>query len=227
MTRVSLTLLLRICTPPHLNVLVYTGTRTCTRTHTHAHCRHIVDCERSLSRFLGVLFLKQQQLLFAFLLSFYFGPHDHSLFCLALDALDVGMIDHISFATKHYEESVKFYDATLPSLGYTRVMTLEKPVYVAYGSEGRPCFWMRPATEGNEKEGAEAVLPTYGAHVSFSASKTEDIDSWYKACLAHGGQDNGAPGPRPIYHPGFYGAFIIDPNGWKIEACLHHWTKSD
>ena len=53
--------------------------------------------------------------------------------------------------------------------------------------------------------------------------KVEAVQQWYAKCLELGGKDNGAPGPRPEYHPGYFGAFIIDPNGWRIEACFHQY----
>jgi len=64
-----------------------------------------------------------------------------------------------------------------------------------------------------------------GFHVGFVASNVEPVHKWYEKYLEIGREDNGAPGPRPEYHPGYYGAFIIDPNGWRIEACFQNYQR--
>jgi hypothetical protein len=101
-------------------------------------------------------------------------------------------------------------------------MTFEMPhaSYAGYGDKSRmrPYFWI--SSEGNPKED---IGNARGLHISFQASTIEAIHTWHDKCLELGGKDNGHPGPRPEYHPGYYGAFIIDPNGWRIEACLHHY----
>jgi len=61
----------------------------------------------------------------------------------------------------------------------------------------------------------------------FVAPNIEAIHQWYAKCLELGGIDNGAPGPRPEYHPGYYGAFIVDPNGWRIEIHVFIWINKD
>lgn len=131
------------------------------------------------------------------------------------------MIDHLSFAVKDYDISVQFYDATLGTLGYQREVSLDLPdVKVAGYGNGtiRPGFWI--SSKGNS---AEIVGQARGVHVAFKAPSVASVHAWYEACLAHGGVCNGAPGPRPYYHAGYYGAFVIDPNGWRIEACFHHF----
>jgi catechol 2,3-dioxygenase-like lactoylglutathione lyase family enzyme len=130
------------------------------------------------------------------------------------------MIDHTSISVKDYEQSLAFYDKTLAALGYERVMTINKPnVQTAgYGANKKPSFWISPMGRKDEEIGKAR-----GMHIAFKANSVEDIQKWYDLCLQYGGADNGKPGPRPEYHPGYYGAFIIDPNGWRIEACLHHY----
>ncbi len=130
------------------------------------------------------------------------------------------MLDHVSFAVKNYEESCKFYDETLLILGYKREATLEFPGgrVAGYGNGGvRPCLWI--ADGGREDE---TIGTAQGLHFAFVAPSAAAVDQWYAACLKLGGKDNGAPGTRPHYHPNYYGAFVIDPNGWRIEACFHH-----
>lgn len=132
------------------------------------------------------------------------------------------MIDHISMSVKDYEKSLEFYDKTLAALGYERSFTIDIPeqnVKVAgYGNGIRPFFWISPM--GNEKED---IGKARGVHFAFMAPSVKAVEDWYYLCLKLGGTDNGAPGPRPEYHPGYYGAFIIDPSGWRIEACLHDY----
>ena len=131
------------------------------------------------------------------------------------------MLDHVSFAVKDYEISVQFYDAVLDILGYQREITLDFPGVkaVGYGNGGkRPCLWL--SAGGNENE---AIGSAKGVHFAFIAPSAVAIDEWYQKCLELGGKDNGAPGPRPHYHDNYYGAFIIDPNGWRIEACFHQY----
>jgi catechol 2,3-dioxygenase-like lactoylglutathione lyase family enzyme len=75
----------------------------------------------------------------------------------------------------------------------------------------KPFFWAHA-------RGRPAVS---GAHVAFGARSTEQVDAFHTAALTAGGTDNGAPGPRPIYHLGYYGAFVLDPDGNNVEAVCH------
>jgi len=132
------------------------------------------------------------------------------------------MLDHVSFSVENYEQSLKFYDETLKILGYERLMTFdnEEGQVAGYGFEGRPHFWM--GAERTPKTG-ELIGKARGLHVALRAPNIEAVQAWYRKCLELGGVDNGLPGPRPEYHPGYYGAFIVDPNGWRIEACFHQY----
>ena len=131
------------------------------------------------------------------------------------------MIDHTSFAVAHFEQSRAFYDKTLAILGYEPIVDINSPEVkvVGYGTPPKPSFWL--SDRGYNP--SEAVGNALGLHVAFLAPSVEAVNKWYQMCLALGGKDNGAPGPRTQYHPGYYGAFIVDPNGWRIEACLHHY----
>lgn len=131
------------------------------------------------------------------------------------------MIDHISVPVKNFEQSRDFYDQTLALLGFERVLNFEDEIqqWAGYGTNGMPSF------EICIKKGATNtdIGKTAGLHVGFVAPNIEAIHQWYAKSLELGGTDNGAPGPRSEYHPGYYGAFIIDPNGWRIEACFQHY----
>lgn len=133
------------------------------------------------------------------------------------------MIDHTSFAVKDFEKSLIFYDKSLAVLGYERTIDINIPdVKVSgYGSpqSTRPSFWISDRGFNLSEEIGNAL----GVHLAFMAPSAEAVNQWYKICLELGGKDNGAPGPRIHYHPGYYGAFIIDPNGWRIEACFHKY----
>lgn len=133
------------------------------------------------------------------------------------------MIDHTSFAVKEFDKSREFYDLTLKCLGYDRLVTLELPdVRLAgYGSKDniRPSFWI--SDRGYDEK--EEIGKAKGVHTAFSAPSAEAVKVWYDLCLKLGGKDNGAPGTRPHYHAGYFGAFIIDPSGWRIEACFHQY----
>jgi catechol 2,3-dioxygenase-like lactoylglutathione lyase family enzyme len=133
------------------------------------------------------------------------------------------MIDHTSFTVTNYAQSLDFYDKTLSLLGYDRLVTIDVPEWqgAGYGVQGntRPSFWISACGDESEDIGRAR-----GLHISFIAPTIEAVQKWHQACLDNGGTSNGDPGPRPLYHPGYYGAFIIDPNGWRIEACLHTYV---
>jgi len=128
------------------------------------------------------------------------------------------MLHHVSVGVADVERAAKFYDAVLGALGYKRVMEF-MPYALAYG-ETAPNFWIglphdqKSASVGN------------GAHVGFMARSKDAVHKFHAAALAHGGSDNGAPGPRPDYGPDYFGAFVIDIDGNKIEATLHKPPKA-
>lgn len=135
------------------------------------------------------------------------------------------MIDHISFAVNNFEESRDFYDKTLAVLGYERLMNFDADdcQVAGYGKNGKPAFWIGRKNQLTAQDKQEQVGMAAGLHVGFMAQDVESVHKWYEACLVNGGKDNGKPGPRLEYHPGYYGAFIIDPNGWRIEACFQSY----
>jgi catechol 2,3-dioxygenase-like lactoylglutathione lyase family enzyme len=117
------------------------------------------------------------------------------------------MIDHIKLHVDDAERSKAFYAAALAPLGYHVVME-PAPGVVGMGTRF-PDFWL-----------AQSGEPTV-AHVALRADTRDAVDAFHAAALAAGGRDNGAPGLRPQYHPGYYGAFVLDPDGNNVEA-VHH-----
>lgn len=133
------------------------------------------------------------------------------------------MIDHCSISVKDYNQSLSFYDQTFETLGFTRVLTIDTPgqdKLAGWGKNNLLHFEISPRGKDDEEIGRAR-----GVHFAFAAPSIQAIHAWYQKCLELGGTDNGAPGPRPEYHPGYYGAFIIDPNGWRIEAAIHDYKK--
>ena len=124
------------------------------------------------------------------------------------------MLDHVSFGVADFDRSQAFYDRVLAPLGMVRCFNF--PGVAGYGADGRAVFWI-----GKPGEDARSPKPSAGTHLAFSAKDRPSVDAFHAAALAAGGRDNGAPGLRPHYHPNYYGAFAIDPDGHKIEACCH------
>ena len=126
------------------------------------------------------------------------------------------MIDHIGFPVSDYERAKAFYTAALAPLGYTLIMevgadkTESAAPAAGFGANGKADFWI-----GGEG-GVNRPL-----HVAIAAKDWATVDAFYAAALAAGGRDNGTPGLRPHYHPHYYGAFVLDPDGHNIEAVCH------
>jgi catechol 2,3-dioxygenase-like lactoylglutathione lyase family enzyme len=120
------------------------------------------------------------------------------------------MLDHTGFGVSDYQRSKAFYEQLLAPLAIT--LLIEPAAKAAgFGKDGRPFFWIEdrpPAVQG-------------GLHIAFAAQDRETVDAFHSAGLKAGGTDNGAPGLRTIYHPHYYGAYILDPDGNNIEAVSH------
>jgi catechol 2,3-dioxygenase-like lactoylglutathione lyase family enzyme len=125
------------------------------------------------------------------------------------------MIDHLSVVVSDYARSKAFYLQALAPTGHSRLIEL-------------------PATHSGQKESAgfchtdgsdfwigqgDAIRPPI--HIAFRVSSRAAVDAFYEAAIAAGGKDNGAPGLRPHYHPDYYGAYVLDPDGHNIEAVCH------
>lgn len=126
------------------------------------------------------------------------------------------MIDHLTLRVNDYETSKRFYLAALEPLGYELVMEFDMPGVGKFGGIGadkKPDLWIAPAED-------KRPAPR-GQHIAFRARQRAQVDAFHRAALAAGGKDDGAPGLRQQYHPNYYGAFVIDPDGVYIEACTH------
>lgn len=118
------------------------------------------------------------------------------------------LIDHIQLVVRDISASKAFYTAILDALR------------VPMGGSGDGFFWADELFVSTaESEAAQGVL-TGRHHLAFQAQDRTMVDMFHKAALAHGGKDNGAPGER-TYHPGYYAAFVLDPDGNNIEAVYH------
>ncbi|MCZ6860019.1 MAG: VOC family protein [Alphaproteobacteria bacterium] len=120
------------------------------------------------------------------------------------------MISHVSLGTNDIDRARAFYDAVLGTIGLKQVMSFEGAV--AYGGEF-PEFWVQKPVDGIRPAAA-----SNGTHIAFGAKNRAGVGAFHAAALAAGGEDAGAPGPRPQYGDKYYGAFVIDPDGHKIEA---------
>jgi catechol 2,3-dioxygenase-like lactoylglutathione lyase family enzyme len=122
------------------------------------------------------------------------------------------MLHHVSVGVSDVANAAEFYDAVLAALGYKRTAQY-LPYAIGYG-EGTSEFWIQlPGDQGSPS-------PGNGAHIGFAARTREAVHRFHETALENGGTDNGAPGPRPDYGPDYYGAFVRDPYGNKLEATL-------
>lgn len=123
------------------------------------------------------------------------------------------MIDHVGLNCSDYAKSQDFYDAVLDVLGYTR--QLDVGVAVGYGRDGKPTFWIADAGAG------DASGPNREVHVAFSAADPEQVLEFYDTAVRLGAEPLHAPRLWPEYHPGYFGAFVRDPDGNNVEAVCH------
>jgi len=119
------------------------------------------------------------------------------------------MIDHISVGVSDLQRSATFYEATLAALGLARLVT--RPRTVGFG-KAYPGFWI------NLREGMPHVTPESGVHICLRARTTAEVDAFHAAALSAGGASDGAPGIRPHDRVRYYAAFVVDPDGNRIEA---------
>ena len=118
--------------------------------------------------------------------------------------------DHVGLNVRDYDASRAFYEQALAPLGYRVVTEFAQWKTCGFGTMEKPEFWISQ----REPYGT-------GTHVSFAAPDRETVDAFHAAGLAGGGTDNGAPGIREEYHPTYYGAFVLDPDGNNVEAVCH------
>jgi catechol 2,3-dioxygenase-like lactoylglutathione lyase family enzyme len=127
------------------------------------------------------------------------------------------MIDHTGLVVSDFARAKRFYQAALEPIGYALLHEIPKSVtgsadVAGFGEKAshKPDFWLASG---------EPNRPA--VHVAFRVSSRATVDAFYRAALAAGGVDNGPPGPRAHYHPNYYGAFVLDPDGHNIEAVCH------
>ena len=122
-------------------------------------------------------------------------------------------VDHMQLSVEDYPRAKAFYLKALKPLGWSLMMEFPEkgtPMYGGFAVDGKPFLWIAG--------GARQVPKT---HIAFGAMSRAEVDAFYKAALAAGGTDNGPPGVRKLYHPNYYGAFVLDPEGHNIEAVTH------
>ena len=126
------------------------------------------------------------------------------------------MIDHSGLTVTDFARSMAFYEKALGPLGYGVIMSFADGDHHVAGmgevATRKPDFWIHngPATHSP------------AMHFAFAAKDRATVDAFYAAAMGAGGRDNGPPGIRAHYHPNYYGAFVLDPDGHNIEACCHH-----
>lgn len=118
------------------------------------------------------------------------------------------MFDHLGFGVSNVAEAKAFFLTALEPLGVA--VLREEPYGVGLGRNGKPSLWLH-----------ETKSKPVPMHVAFTAGSRQEVDSFYRAALAAGGRENGAPGLRPEYHAHYYGAFVIGPDGHNVEAVCH------
>lgn len=118
------------------------------------------------------------------------------------------MFDHVGFRVRNLAASRAFYLAALAPLGFG--VAMQGPTGVGLGRGRKPELWL-----------AQGDPPVSPLHIAFAAGNRAEVDAFHAAALAAGGRDNGRPGLRLHYHPNYYGAFAIDPDGHNIEAVCH------
>lgn len=125
------------------------------------------------------------------------------------------MIDHTGVVVSDFEKSKRFYLAALKPIGFGLLVEFPASItghtdVAGFGEPPKPEFWI---SRGNPNKP--------GVHIAFRVKSRSDVDAFHKAAIEAGGTDNGPPGIRAHYHPNYYGAFVLDPDGHNIEAVCH------
>jgi catechol 2,3-dioxygenase-like lactoylglutathione lyase family enzyme len=125
------------------------------------------------------------------------------------------MLDHTGIAVADLNRSKAFYTRALSPISIVLVMEVTaeqtgRDAHAGFGAGGKPFFWI-----------GSGARPSGPVHFAFTAQSRAQVDEFYRAALAAGGKDNGAPGLRPHYHASYYGAFVFDPDGNNIEVVCH------
>lgn len=125
------------------------------------------------------------------------------------------MIDHTGLVVSDFERSKRFYSEALAPIGYAKLAEFPASItghtdVAGFGEPPKPVFWISRGTPNQPP-----------IHIAFRVGSRALVEAFHQAALAAGGRDNGAPGLRPHYHPYYYGAFVLDPDGHNIEAVCH------
>ena len=125
------------------------------------------------------------------------------------------MIDHTGVNVSDFAKSKAFYTQALAPIGYSLLADIPASVtghtdVAGFGVAPKPDFWISQGTPNHPP-----------IHVAFQVATRAEVNAFYGAALAAGGRDNGGPGLRPHYHPHYWGAFVLDPDGHNIEAVCH------
>ena len=124
------------------------------------------------------------------------------------------MFDHIGVTVSNFAKSKAFYAQALAPIGHSKV------VETTLDGGRRPCAGF--CHEDGSDLWISQGTPTPSLHIAFRVNSRAAVDAFHAAALAAGGTDNGKPGLRPQYHPNYYGAYVLDPDGHNIEAVCHH-----
>jgi catechol 2,3-dioxygenase-like lactoylglutathione lyase family enzyme len=133
--------------------------------------------------------------------------------CVGAACQDGRVIDHLGINCADWDKSKAFYDTVLGVLGYTRQMDFQ--VAIGYGRDGKPDFWIADMSAG------DASGPNRENHVAFQAADADAVKAFYEAAVEAGAESLHAPRLWPEYHPGYFGAFVRDPDGNNVEAVFH------
>ena len=125
------------------------------------------------------------------------------------------MIDHTGVIVSDITRSKQFYQIALAAIGYELLAEFPAEItghtdVAGFGEHGKPDFWISKGTPNQPP-----------VHIAFRVNDRKQVDAFYQAALVQGGKDNGAPGIRAHFHPDYYGAFVLDPDGHNIEAVCH------
>lgn len=122
------------------------------------------------------------------------------------------ILNHVSIGVNDLASALKFYDAVMATIGASRQLQIPN-IAVAYG-KNFPEFWVQRPLNG------ATATTANGGHLAFTAPTKEAVQAFYDVAIESGGVSDGAPGPRPMYGPTYYGCFVFDLDGHKIEANL-------
>ena len=123
------------------------------------------------------------------------------------------MFSHVTLGTEDWPKARPFWIAVMEVLGHP--VLFERDKGIAFGTPTGPKTFVGPTFDGRR------AAPGNGVHIAYLVERRATVDAFHAAALANGGSDEGAPGLRPHYHPNYYGAYVRDPDGNKLQAVCH------